>query len=401
MPFNPLTLKQMKDGTLRTLRLQNQLPLDQREWKVLGNYLRATTSLRELDLSFAHGAFEQLTDSLKANKSLTKLTLAQMIQEHNLPAMIDVLKANPAITQLNLNNCYLQGSGIGQLARFLKSHPTTTHLSMEGINFEEINPGYDRGMGIPKLSTIAKALADSPNILDCSPATPEIESICTANKLAVEMLLKEASKNADQLSSKQVESIVQRLPAFLHTAESQMRKPDDVAQLLVNIEDRAAAAGVAFEIPAHYADRAAALPRPFTAATPGVDFAAVQPKDLARPAANPRIYQAIEAGQVAELLSFLKANGMKLTAADCLTKPEGKRENLIQLIARQGKLAEVMTVDNWLGDPRGLKSVVETVPAREWQRQLKALPADRLIFQVNAASFKDARRPKAQPAGPR
>jgi hypothetical protein len=60
-----------------------------------------------------------------------------------------------------------------------------------------------------------------------------------------------------------------------------------------------------------------------------------------------------------------------------------------------------MNVETWVGDPRGLKAAAEAVPAREWQRQLKDLPAERLIYQVNAASFKEARRPKVQPAGPR
>ena len=395
MPLNPLTLKQMKDGTLRTLRLQGQ-PLDERDWKVINNFVRATTSLKELDLSFTHGGLEQLAESIKQNKSITKLGLAQIVQDHNMTLVLDVVKANPGITQLGLNNSYMQAPGINQLARFLKSHPTMTHIDLDGTNFEESGPGYDRGMGMPKLSTIAKALKDSPNILDVRPSTPEIDSICTANKIAVEMLLQSAVDAPELLSAKQIESIKAALPAFVHTAEATIRKPEQIAQLLVNIEDTAAIAGVAFEMPQRYVDRAAAMPRPFHPSTTPVDFSTMKPADAA-----PKVYQAVEAGQTDELLAFFKREGMKLTADTCQLKPDGKRESVIQLIARQGKLAEIMTVDNWLGDPRGLKVVADSVPAREWQRQLKDLPAERLVFQVNAASFKEARRPRAQPAGPR
>jgi hypothetical protein len=396
-----MTVKQMKDGTLRTLRLQGQ-PLDERDWKIIGNFLRVTTSLKELDLTYSHGSLEQLGEAIKQNKSLSKITLTQIVQDHNMPLVIDILKSNPGITQLNLNNCYMQGMGLGQLARFVKGHPGLTHLSLDGINFEELNPGFDRGMGLPKLATITKALKDSPNLLEFSPSTPETESVCTANKLAVETLLKNALETPELLSAKEIESIKTRLTAFVHVAETTVRKPDQIAQLLVNIEDAAAAASVAFEIPNRYADRANALPRPFHPSNTPVDFDALKGSwELAKPEPAPRLYQAVEAGQTHELLAYLKKEGMKLTADACLLKVPGKRESVIQLIARQGKLAEVMTVDNWLGDPRGLKAVAETVPAREWQRQLKDLPAERLIFQVNAASFKEAKRPKVQPAGPR
>lgn len=403
MSINPLTMKQMKDGTLGTLRLQGQ-PLDERDYKTIGNFLRVTTSLKELDLSFAHGSLEQLADALKQNKSVSKLSVSQIVQDHNMPLLVDILKANPAITQVNLNNCYMQNLGMGMFARFLKSHKSITHLSFEGINFEEMNPPFDRGMGgsgMPKLATIVKALEANPNIIEFLPETPETESICVANRAAAEVLLNNAVSDASLLSKVELESMKERLPAFLFLAESQLRKKDDIAQLLVNIEDTASAAGVKFDIPARYAAAAASMPRPFKPAAEKVDFTNLQPIDLAKPEPAPRLYQAVEAGQVDELLAFLKKEGMKLTADACLVKPDGKRENLIELIARQGKLADVMTVDNWLGDPRGLKKATEAVPVREWQRQMKDLTAERLITQVNAASFKDARRPKVQPAGPR
>jgi hypothetical protein len=304
----------MKDGTLRSLRLQGQ-PLDERDWKIIGNFLRVTTSLKELDLTYTHGSLEQLGEAIKQNKSLTKLTVTQIVQDHNMPQLIEVLKGNPGITQLNMNNCYMQAQGIGQLSRFLKSHPTITHLSLDGINFEELNPGFDRGMGLPKLANLVKVLQDSPNMLDFSPATTETETICAANKAAVDALLKTSVETPEALTGKEILDISNRLPAFVHTAEMKVRKPELIAQLLVNIEDAAAVAGVAFEMPSRYVDKAAALPRPFRPSGTPVDFAAVtNPVDLAKPESAPRLYQAVEAGQTDELLACMKSLGVKMSA---------------------------------------------------------------------------------------
>jgi hypothetical protein len=402
MPLNPFTLKQMKDGTLATLRLQGQ-PLDERDYKMLNGYIRTTQSLKSLDLTYCHGAFEQLSDSIRQNQSITSLSLGQVVQDHNISAVIDVLKANPGITSLTLDNNYFQGPGISQLARFLKDRAGLTHLSMENVQTPDDDMaddfprgrrgGMGRGAGGGSLDRIAKALATSPNILEFAPSNPDLEPVCEANRAAAEALLKSALAAPDQLNAADVESFRKRLPLILYLAENEVvRDRGKVAELLLGVEDAALHGGVAFTIPGRYEDLAAALPKPFRPAAEKVDFGA-----LAAPLADPEIYKAVEAGQTDELLAHLSKNGRKLTVADCLLKPEGKRENLIELIARQGKLANVMTVDNWLGDPRGLKAAAAAVPIREWRRQMKDVPVEQLIYQVNAVSFKKLRMPAAKP----
>jgi hypothetical protein len=390
MALNPFTLKQMKDGTLSSLRLQGQ-QLDEKDLRMIGNYLRTTQTLKEFDLSYMAHLIDQFAEPLKQNRSVTKLGLGQAIQDHNVGTLIDIIKSNPAISEINLSNSYLQGSGVSQLARAIKANPHITHLSMEGVNRDN--------MGNARVETVTRTLKDNPNILRFTPETDETERICAANEAAARHLLGAAIKAPEKLAKEDIEAITLRLPAILYIAQQDtLPGRREVAQLLVNIEDAAQKTGAAFAIPERFADVAAEMPRPFKPDENKVDFAALTPgMALDKPAALPRLYQAAEAGQVEELLAHMKQNGVRLTAEHCLIKPEGKHENFIEVVARQGKLAAVMTPEVWQGDPRGLKTVTEAVPAREWKRQLKELPAERLIYQVNALSFKQAHKPQAKP----
>lgn len=407
MPINPFTLKQMKDGTLSTLRLQG-MPLDERDYRTVNNFIRGSKNLTDLDLSNTYGALEQLQESIKQNQSLRRIALTQVMQDQGIPVLVDVLKGNPGISGLRLDNNYFQGFGLVQLAKFLKDKDSITHLSMNGVQTEDsvsepdtddmggIRGGFGRRMpprrGGGSLERIAKTLEGSANILQFSPSTDEVDAVCAANRAAAEALVKSAMK-ADTLAASDVEEIKKRLPAFLYLAENEIvRDKKQVASLLITIEDVAEKNNVAFAMPERYAATASELPRPFTAAADKVDFAA-----LAK-AAPADLYKAAEAGQVSEMLGFLKTHGQKITAEDYLTKPEGKRENLIELVARQGKLAEALSVENWIGDTRGLKATIAAVSKREWQRQMKDMPAEKLVFLVNAATFKTqhGKQPKPQ-----
>ena len=155
MPLNPFTLKQMKDGTLSSLKLQGQ-QLDEKDLRMIGNYLRTTQTLKEFDLSFMAHLIDQFAEPLKQNRSVTKLGLMQSIQDHNVGTLIEIIKANPAISELNLNNSYLQGSGVSQLARAIKANPHITHLAMEGVNRDN--------MGNARVETVTRTLKDNPNI---------------------------------------------------------------------------------------------------------------------------------------------------------------------------------------------------------------------------------------------
>ena len=91
MPLDAQLIKQMKDGTLTTLRLQRQR-LDERDYAMLSSYIKSSQTLTERDLSYAGGAFELMAEGIKQNRSIVKLCLAQTVQDHNRPVLVDVLK---------------------------------------------------------------------------------------------------------------------------------------------------------------------------------------------------------------------------------------------------------------------------------------------------------------------
>jgi hypothetical protein len=409
MAIHPFTQKQMKDGTLATLRLAG-MPLDERDYRAIGNFIRGSKNLTELDLSQAYNALEQLQEAIKQNRSIRKISASQVLQDHNLPVLIDVLAANSGISVVKLDNNYFQGFGLVQFAKFLKDKDTVTHLSMNGVQTEDSVSELDdmddmrggfagrmppRRRGSGSLDRIAKTLEGSSNILQFSPSTTQTDAVCAANRAAAEALVKAALKDDVPLTAADVESVKKRMSSFLFVAENEiLRDRKQVAQLLIAVEDAAEKNNIAFVIPDRYATAAAELPRPFTASEDKVDFAALakaSPADL---------YKAVEAGQVADMLAFLKGSGQKINAEDCLVKPEGKRENLIELAARQGKLSDLLTVDNWINDARGLKAAIAAAPRREWQRQMKGMTPERLVYLVNAASFKTGhgKTPRPQPS---
>jgi hypothetical protein len=367
----------MKDGTLTTLRLQRQ-PMDERDYAMLGSFIKTSQTLTELDLSYMGGAFELMSDGIKQNRSIVKLGLAQTVQDHNMPLLIDILKENQGITQLNLDNCYFGLSGLWKLAAYVKTRPDITHIEMNGVN-------VDDRTGKPRMESLERSVKDSVNILHFEPGTPELQKVCDANRAAATALVNKVAAGPDALNAAEVEEVKKRLSSFLHVAETDAKLPkEQVARLLINLEDVAGQNGIAFPMPARYTEITAGMPKIFRPSATKVD--------CTQNLTQPQIYAAAEAGQVDELMAGLRSHGRKLTAADCLMKPEGKKETLIELIARQSKLDAVMTVANWTGDPRGLKSAAAAVPAREWQRQMKDTPVDQLVYRVNASTFKQPRK---------
>jgi hypothetical protein len=174
MPLSAQLIKQMKDGTLTTLRLQRQ-HLDERDYAMLSSYVKTSQTLAELDLSYSGGAFELMAEGIKQNRSIVKLGLAQTVQDHNMPTLIDILKENQGITQLNLDNCYFGLSGLWKLAAFVKTRPDITHIDMNGVN-------VDDRTGKPRMESLERAVKDSPNILHFEPGTPELLKICETNR---------------------------------------------------------------------------------------------------------------------------------------------------------------------------------------------------------------------------
>ncbi len=370
MPFKKETFKAMQDDTLQYIALKDEANVD---YKVLSEFLKKTNTLQELDLACQWKALKDVSEGLKQNRSVTLLGLGEVLRDEEVPLLTEVLTANPGISMLKLDNAPLEFGGLRALGEHLKKNQGITHLTLDGVN-------KDEETGAPQIDFVVNALKRSPNVIDFAPATPEMEEICAENKRAAILLLTQSAESGPHsMTRDDLDAFKTRLPAIVSLAEHELEKVA-VCTHLLNIQYRAEMLGMEFPLPHNYQALAATLPLPFVAAEETVDFS--QNPD------RTQYYKAVAAGQVDELMEYLGGKNQKLTAADCLAQPEGKAENLIELVARQGKLASVITMDNWASDPRGLRQAVQSIRHKsEWDRQTNGTPLEAVIFQVNAASF--------------
>ncbi len=388
MTINPTTLKLMKEDVLPVISVQRLMydgrgyTLDHKDYIFLSNYIANSKNLRELDFSSAHGSLESLAEGLKKNTSITSLNLSQVVQEHELPKAIEILRECPNVTQLNLDYCGLQNIALTRLSIYLRNTPSLTAISL-------VNSGVNHETGEIKLDRVTSVLKNSVNILSFNPPlSPELTAVCEANKEAAHTLLAKAATPRAMTADEVIET-VKRLPAMLHLLENESNAGRaQIAEMLIGVEDTAQRHGIEFPFPARYLEIAMTLPRPFYPSQDKVDFTVMTSSgDLDKVA----IYKAVEAGQVDELNTFLRTHNRKLTSEECLLKPEGKLESMIELAAHQSKLADIMDTRNWGTDPRGFKQVAEGVSQREWQRQMKE-PIANFVSELNAVSFKTEHR---------
>jgi hypothetical protein len=392
----PSILKQMRNDTFITFNMQKVMDasgrqFDEHDYQVLNDYIRKSRNLRELDCTSAWNSFEQLSEGLKQNRSIVKLDLAQQVQNRNVDVLIDILQNNPTISQLNIDNCgSLEGEGFAKFVKFMETNSSITHLDAKEINTVRV-PGQNTYTYNPW--PLIDVLTKNINILSFTPVDVAqqhgLDRTCAANRAVAAQLIKKATQPDNrELTAEDLGSIGQHYAAFLSVAENEMIcDKTRIAQMLVNLEDAATRLHESFYIPAFYAPLAATLPLPFYPADTTVNFVK---KPTTKPLTSVEIYEAVEAGQVDELLSFMQKQGSQITAADCLFKPEGRDENMVQVFARQGALTALMTVANWTGNPRGFKAAADAVPVREWTRQMSGLSPDTLLSRINAVSFKKA-----------
>lgn len=384
MPLHPQIIKQMREGTLTEMNLAGMIghQMTPRDIKMLSDYIRTSETLRSISFQGSHYMFDQLADALKQNTSLSRLDLTQQVHDQNVKALTDILAANKGISDISLDYCNLQHLSVVRIAMALKGRENITSLNL-------LNVGYDHATGQQGLDRIINVVKGSKNILSVSPDPNDaLKAVLEANNAAATALLEKINAGARGMPKDELQDAVDRLPAILHLSENAGTLKTDIAKNLVVLEDAAQRAGIAFDMPIRYRALAETLPRPFHPSADKVDFMWVKSTEDLR---KQTIYKAAEAGQVDDLLAAFNKHGRKITAADCAYKPEDKAESTIELVARQGRLADFMTAAMWSGDPRGFKETADKVPAREWQRQMKE-NAETVLSRVNAESFKKNRR---------
>lgn len=388
-------LSQIKADTLTSFNIYDMIQqtgqqLDDKDYAILNNYLRTTKNLRELVLTNAWSTLDYLYEGLMENTSISRLNACSVISNSNVGLLEDLLKKHPTISYLDISANGIEGEHLTSLAAVIGARAELTHITAEGINYNRDLAEYD-------VSPLVAALSKSPNLLSFNPARgegiEELQRMCAANRQAAEAFV-DKYLNEETFIRTDIDILLKNAPAILSVAEEKLDDKSKVAQMLVDLEDAASAFDIGFVIPPFYEELAATIPRQFKPATGKLDFA----KRPARKAlTTSEIFTAAAAGQVSELLSFMHKQGDWVTSDDCLFKPADSKESVIEVIARQGALADFMAAANWAGDARGFKAAADAVPEREWKRQMGDATPGQMLSLVNAASFKKkSRQPQAK-----
>lgn len=380
-------LRQIKNDTLTSLNVYVDIiqksgqQLEEKDMKVLNDYFKTSKNLRELDVASTM-VFDYVTEGLKENKSLTKLVVR--LGPRNYMNLVNLLAVHPALSDLNVDASRIEGDGVTAVSKAMGARAQLTRVSVENVNYVADSRNYDA-------SPFIAALTKSANLIYFHPKTSRgydvLEKACAANlKAADGFISKYLSKAPLDLSD--MATLKVRFPSILSVAEAKLVDKNAVARMMVDLEDIASSFNTPFSIPSFYESLASMLARGFSPSAQKVDFAGRNAESALTPA---EAFNAVAAGQTIELLDYLKKQGGKLTAEACLFKPEGERENMIELVARQGALAAFMTVANWKGNGRAFKAVAAAVPAREWKRQMGDVTPEILLSRINAGAFKKPR----------
>ncbi len=105
-------------------------------------------------------------------------------------------------------------------------------------------------------------------------------------------------------------------------------------------------------------------------------------------------HRASAAGQVDELLDYLKKNGGWLGAKELLYRPDAESSSLAEIIASRGKLGRVMTAENWKDDPDGIDKLEEALGANIVAAQMpEGRSVESVKWEIESSAVRKGRKP--------
>lgn len=189
---------------------------------------------------------ESVSDILEKirENALHRLDLnGQIIPFEDMGLLIEALKKNKSVTEINLRNCPISQDNMKELSEFFKNNRTITNVYIGGTIID---------FGV---FSLAHSLENNPNLLYLDIGPKDMRAVCDRNKRAVLALFEKTGKGIGKLSPSDIKEIRERLPAFVKFGEKELKLTEEsIAVLLVEIHNRAAEIGAKFQIPARYED---------------------------------------------------------------------------------------------------------------------------------------------------
>lgn len=401
--------------------------------RALGSALKTNQTLQKLGLSFNHIGAEGakfLGEGLKANSSLRELHLrntdldnqgvveiinainhTQALQILDLTAnsftvngaqtLANALGKNRSLTELDLRQNELLGDeGIRCITKTLGQHPTLTTLKLE-CSKEALPEVFKNLSHCATLTTLdvrdnitkhlSHLFAGHKNIVYVYYASAhngepfcDVSDIYVNNQEKAKELINTLQEAPEELTREQLREIQERLPAIIAVAKRGYQFSSENIKELLNIAcAKAKVEHMDFTLPAHMADIKGETPIPVVAASPyrpveePVDMAAIDSlEDIRKPVEARRheypsvLSQVVRQGKFEELLAQLTEKGQRLTAQDYQLRDSHRDPSVIEMLAQQGKLAQVFSLEHWKANSEEFRAVAALVTPETFEQQV-------------------------------
>ena len=154
------------NGSVTKLTLCNLCHITDTGAQYLATMLAANRTIEELRLSSSHlfissasitdHAMEQLSAGLRANKSVTRLTLQCRITDIGVQHLATMLAVNATLQELDLSHTSITDHGVSHLSRALQHNSSVTHLNLS-YNWSITNTG---AVALGEMLRVNKSLRD-------------------------------------------------------------------------------------------------------------------------------------------------------------------------------------------------------------------------------------------------
>ncbi|TAL27842.1 MAG: hypothetical protein EPN97_16150 [Alphaproteobacteria bacterium] len=366
-------------------------------------------------------AYRKLCDLIRTTRSIVEVDLSFTpfsAQRNDISELGAAIAQNKSIADLRMECWALFPDAFKKFTAAMKGNKTlATHWGAD------LQHSFTNETAEMAVAAMAAALKDNPNFVRFyhgAGEDTEMKTLLTRNRQEIGRLIEKIENPKAKLTAEDARKIKACVSGIYYAAEIFETDRRDKASyywqdnrvaaeayakdVLQKADKKCAAAGFGgLSIPALFRPAAAkaAEQKPFVPAKTKVDLNKLKPETMTAKfgkSAGSRLasvaYKAASAGQTDELMDYLAKNCLSLGAKECLYKPAENDPTLIEVIAAQGKLARVMTAENWKNDIGGIDDVAAVLAPNVLADQLKDSPSvEEVKWSIEASTIRKGRAP--------
>ena len=366
-------------------------------------------------------AYRKLCELIKSTRSIVKVDLSFMpfsAQRNDIAELGAAFAHNKSIADLRMECWAMFPDAFKKFATAMKGNKAmATHW---GADFQHSFSNVTAEMAVAAMATSMK---DNPNFVRFYHGVGEdtvLKALLVKNHQEMKRLIAKIEDPKVKFTLEDARKIKACVSGIYYAAEmfenERLDKADhywqdhrDTAQayaqgILQKADKKCLAGGFGrLSIPSIFkaADEKNEAPKPFVPAKVKVDLKMLKPETVTAQFGKSSgsglatiAYKAVNAGQTDELMDYLAKNGLSLGAKECLYKSSRGEPSLIELVAAQGKLARVMTAENWKSNVDGIDEVANVLAPNVLADQMKDCPSlEEVKWSIEASTIRKGRAP--------